>query len=307
MNGFYPVLNAVHDKAVKDLPLAECALFEHIWRKLIGWNQFKDKISITQLVSETSSTRGTIIRLTKHLEDKRWIIISREMDGKVNLTNQISIPECPGIKTKLGWCQNSTTPSVKTEPRVVPKQDEGVVSKQDTQQTVLTDNLKTKQAEPRELSPSADDSDQDSALSETDQFIKLLQDKFKMPSMPVHRAVENMVHKYGMESCVAAMEASEPRAKQWSGKLNYISKKAADLSGKSRGVTGEKLDKLEKAYRELWHEVTEYRKYFDANKDRFPTDKERKDSAKWLDRNESQLALMRHTIEENGGNLDIRR
>ena len=148
MNGFYPVLNEVHDKAVKDLPLAECDLFEHIWRKLIGWNKFKNKISISQLVSETSSTRGTIIRLTKHLEDKRWIIISREMDGKVNLTNQISIPECPGIKTKLGWCQNSTTPSVKIEPQVVSKQDEGVVLKQDTQQTVLTDSLQTSKVEP---------------------------------------------------------------------------------------------------------------------------------------------------------------
>ena len=31
MNGFYPMLNDVHDKAVKDLPLAECALFEHMF------------------------------------------------------------------------------------------------------------------------------------------------------------------------------------------------------------------------------------------------------------------------------------
>lgn len=38
MNGFYPVLNEIHDKAAKELPLAELALFEHIWRKLIGGN-----------------------------------------------------------------------------------------------------------------------------------------------------------------------------------------------------------------------------------------------------------------------------
>jgi len=98
MNGFYPMLNDVHDKAVKDLSLAECALFEHIWRKLIGWQQWGDAISISQLEKETSGSRATILRLLKKLDKKRWIIVDRA-DG---VTNIISIPKCPGIKTRLG-------------------------------------------------------------------------------------------------------------------------------------------------------------------------------------------------------------
>ena len=61
-------------------------------------------------------------------------------------------------------------------------------------------------AEPEPLLPSAVDSD----LSETDRFIVLLEQKFKLPSSPFHGAVENMVHKYGMEACVSAMETSKP-------------------------------------------------------------------------------------------------
>lgn len=112
MNGFYPMLNDVHDKVVKDLPLAECALFEHLWRKLIGWNKFSDEISISQLVKETSGSRATILRLLKSLEAKRWIVVSRSVTDKVRDTNTISIPECPGIKILLGWCQNDTTPGI---------------------------------------------------------------------------------------------------------------------------------------------------------------------------------------------------
>lgn len=112
MNGFYPMLNEVHDKAVRDLPLAECALFEHLWRKLIGWNQFGDEISISQLVKETSGSRATILRLLKSLEAKRWIVVSRSVTDKVRDTNTISIPECPGIKMRLGWYQNDTTPGI---------------------------------------------------------------------------------------------------------------------------------------------------------------------------------------------------
>jgi len=127
MTGFYPMLNDVHDKAVKDLPLAECALFEHIWRKLIGWNQYTDTISIGQLVKETSASRATIIRLTKKLETKRWIIISRYCKDGRHAINEIAIPECPGIKSKLGWCQNDTR----------------VVSYRDIQQTSSTKDLNT--------------------------------------------------------------------------------------------------------------------------------------------------------------------
>lgn len=112
MNGFYPVLNEVHDKAARDLPLAECALFEHIWRKLIGWNKFEDEISITQLVDETSASRATIIRLIKKLEDKRWIIVTRHFTD----TNKIGIPRCPSIIMRLAdvdWSQIDTAASVK--------------------------------------------------------------------------------------------------------------------------------------------------------------------------------------------------
>lgn len=157
---------------------------------------------------------------------------------------------------------------------------------------------------PEQFSPSADDSE--SKLSEVDQFIKLLKDKHKLPSDPVYGMVNNMIHKYTLEACVAAMESSKPTSNTWSGILAYISKVAANISAQSRGVSGEKLDKLEAEYRDLYDEVTEYREYFDANEKDFP-EHERKESAKWLDRNESKLALARYTIEENGGSLEVRR
>jgi len=131
VNGFYPVLNEVHDKAIQELSLAECALFEHIWRKLIGWKQFEDTISISQLVKETSGSRATILRLLKKLETKRWIVVIRH-DG---VTNSIGIPECPGIKMRLGWYQNDTGTSVKMKPPPV--------SKRYTQQIDPKDSLQT--------------------------------------------------------------------------------------------------------------------------------------------------------------------
>lgn len=137
MNGFYPMLNDVHDKAVKDLPLAECALFEHIWRKLIGWNQFEDEISISQLVKETSGSRSSVIRLLDSLEEKRWIIVTRQIsDTNRNFTSKIAIPACPGIKMKLGWYQNDTRGSVKSIPG-------GGVKSIHTTDSSLTDNLQT--------------------------------------------------------------------------------------------------------------------------------------------------------------------
>jgi len=146
MNGFYPMLNEVHDKAVAELPLAECALFEHIWRKLIGWNQFEDQISIGQLVKETSGSRATILRLLKDLEEKRWIRISRNVNGGLRGTNIISIPTCPGIIMRLGWYHFDTTPGVKMIPGVVSNRDQGWCQN-DTHnrqflQTSLKDNLK---------------------------------------------------------------------------------------------------------------------------------------------------------------------
>lgn len=116
MNGFYPVLNEIHDKAAKELPLAELALFEHIWRKLIGWNKFEDEISYSQLAKETLASRRTIIRLLKKLEDKRWIKIQRQSEDGINDINIISIPECPSVKMSLGWCQNVTRGSDKSTP-----------------------------------------------------------------------------------------------------------------------------------------------------------------------------------------------
>lgn len=111
MNGFYPMLNDVHDKAARELPLAECALFEHLWRKLIGWNQWSDDIAISQLDEELGGSRATILRLLKKLETKRWIIVAR-INGT---TNNIGIPKCPGIKTRLGVdpYQNDTSTRIK--------------------------------------------------------------------------------------------------------------------------------------------------------------------------------------------------
>jgi|GEM_PF-6799147 len=132
MNGFYPVLNEIHDKAAKELPLAELALFEHIWRKLIGWGKFDDSISITQLVEETTASRMTVIRLVKKLETKRWIVVER-VEG---ITNNIAIPECPGIKMRLVPYQNGTGTSTKMRPGTSTKLGH-------TTDSSSTDSLKT--------------------------------------------------------------------------------------------------------------------------------------------------------------------
>ena len=109
MNGFYPVLNEVHDKAAKELPLAELALFEHIWRKLIGWGKFEDEISISQLVNETTACRASIIHLLKKLEEKRWIVVTRQSSvTNRKFTSKIAIPACPGIESRLGWSKKQT-------------------------------------------------------------------------------------------------------------------------------------------------------------------------------------------------------
>ena len=117
MNGFYPVLNEVHDKAAKELPLAELALFEHIWRKLIGWGKFEDEISISQLVEETSACRASIIHIIKKLEEKRWIVVTRQTSAtNRKFTSKIAIPACPGIKSRLGWSKIQTRGSVESTP-----------------------------------------------------------------------------------------------------------------------------------------------------------------------------------------------
>jgi len=117
MNGFYPMLNEVHDKAVKELPLAECALFEHIWRKLIGWNKFEDEISISQLVKETSACRATVITLLNNLEAKRWIIVNRQTSNtRRKFTNKIALPRCPGIESRLGWSNIYTRAGIESVP-----------------------------------------------------------------------------------------------------------------------------------------------------------------------------------------------
>lgn len=146
----------------------------------------------------------------------------------------------------------------------------------------------------------------DSELSETDQFIKLLQEKFKLPSSPVYGMVNNMVFKYTLEACVAAMESSKPTSNTWQGILAYIAKVAANISAQSRGVSGEKLDNMEKAYRDLYYELEESQAAVDRDRDTMDA-KALKEAESWLDRSESQLAMMRHTIEENGGSLEVRR
>ena len=145
MNGFYPMLNDVHDKAVKDLPLAECALFEHIWRKLIGWNQFEDEISISQLVKETSACRATIINLLNKLEEKRWILINRNT-SKTNrkLTNEIALPRCPGIESRLGWSNKYTRGSTDSIPG-------GSLESRHTTDSLPTDSLQTSKVEPPQI------------------------------------------------------------------------------------------------------------------------------------------------------------
>ena len=142
MNGFYPMLNDVHDKAVKDLPLAECALFEHIWRKLIGWNQFEDEISISQLVKETSACRATIINLLNNLEDKRWIIVTRQSSKtKRKFTSKIAIPQCPGIQSRLGWSKKYTRGSLESIPG-------GSLESRHTTDSSSTDKLQTFKVDP---------------------------------------------------------------------------------------------------------------------------------------------------------------
>ena len=117
MKGFYPVLNEIHDKAARELPLAELGLFEHIWRKLIGWNQFEDEISISQLVKETASSRATIIRLRNSLEAKRWIVVTRQSSvTERKFTSKIAIPACPGIIMRLGWYQIDTKGGIEMIP-----------------------------------------------------------------------------------------------------------------------------------------------------------------------------------------------
>lgn len=137
MNSFYPVLNEVHDKAAKELPLAELALFEHIWRKLIGWGKFEDEISISQLVNETRACKSSIIHILKQLEKKRWIIVTRQV-SVVNrkFTNKIAIPACPGIESRLGWSKIHTTPG--TESTLG-----GSVESRHTIDSSSKDNLKT--------------------------------------------------------------------------------------------------------------------------------------------------------------------
>jgi len=141
VNGFYPMLNDVHDKAVKDLPLAECALFEHIWRKLIGWNKWEDEISISQLVEETAACRASIMHIIKKLEEKRWIVVTRQTSvTNRNFTSKIAIPACPGIKSRLGWSTIHTTPSIESIPG-------GGIESIHTTDSSSTDNLQTSSTE----------------------------------------------------------------------------------------------------------------------------------------------------------------
>ena len=183
----------------------------------------------------------------------------------------------------------------------------------DTRQTHVAslpaDHPKIRSEEKREdktrsepVSPSAVDPDK----PEADQFISLLMLRFKLPSLPAYGMVNNMIHKYTLEACVAAMESSKPTSNTWQGILAYISKVAAGISAQSRGVSGEKLDNMEKEYRKLYYEIEESQAAVDRDRETMEA-KALKEAEAWLDRNESQLAMMAHTIEKNGGNLDIRR
>lgn len=166
----------------------------------------------------------------------------------------------------------------------------------------LTLPNETKQTKQEQFSPLAGDSEK----PEADQFISLLMLRFKLPTMPAYGMVNNMIHKYTLEACVAAMESSKPTSNTWSGILAYISKVAAGISAQSRGVSGEKLDNMEKEYQKLYYEIEESQAAVDRDKDTMDAGV-LKEAESWLDRNESQLAMMAHTIEENGGSLEVRR
>lgn len=220
MNGFYPMLNDVHDKAVKDLPLAECALFEHIWRKLIGWNKFSDQISTSQLVTETSGSRATILRLLKSLEAKRWIVVSRSITDKVCDTNTISIPECPGIKMRLGWYQNDTTPGIDLTLG-------GSVKMRHTTDSSSTDSLKTSNNKPSALLPKKE------KLSNRD---KVLPNGMKRGELLDMLEFKPAVINFGKEEHmdILAYLSAQPRERiEWS-----VEQTKAENDGKGIGANG---------------------------------------------------------------------
>lgn len=208
MNGFYPMLNEVHDKAVKDLPLAECALFEHIWRKLIGWNQFEDEISISQLVKETSACRATVITLLNNLEAKRWIIVTRqESKTRRKFTSKIALPRCPGIESRLGWSKIYTRGDTESIPG-------GSLESRHTTDT-LKDSLKTSpQSPPNNVTTSKGQEteneeggvaplDEDEDLDGTIQKVRHIQDLIKqkwrsqIDSGPDTGAVKDALREFG--------------------------------------------------------------------------------------------------------------
>lgn len=307
--GYFPFPNEVIDKLLPMLTGAEFKVLSVIMRQTIGWKKQWDRIAVSQFRKKGGMSKAGVVVSLDVLTQNKLILCEKVKEegklpenwyalfGETNESDRL-------VRSPDQYDKQTGTLIMLELVRSIDQLDDKLVRSPATQQTSPKKQTKQKTKQPDPFSPSADDAD--SERPEADQFISLLMLRFKLPTMPAYGMVNNMIHKYGMESCIAAMESSKPTSNTWSGILAYISKVAANISAQSRGISGEKLDKIERAYRELYDEVTEYREYFDANQDKLNA-KKRKESARWLDWNESQLAMMRHTISENGGSLEVRR
>ncbi len=134
--------------------------------------------------------------------------------------------------------------------------------------------------------------------TEVDALTKLFRDKFqkakRLTGEPPYTKVNEILYKHGMDSCVAAIKDAEPDANNWSGIINYVGAIAKRLSVDSRGISGEKLDKLEKEYREIVQDLDDARKELDAGKPIDPA---------YIEQQTERAGKIHEMLIKHGGNV----
>ena len=117
----------------KKLGAYRFSVFYHIWRKTLGWNKLKDKISLRQLHNDLGYSKSCIIKCLKSLEELNLIkkfFNSSELNGyecneyELNISRLARTYEdenIPICSISVKWAKNISTPpcSRRKHPHVV--------------------------------------------------------------------------------------------------------------------------------------------------------------------------------------------
>lgn len=143
-SGFAMIPNDLLSEALK-LPGRSHSIFSYIWRRTVSFRKFQEEIDVEEIMKATNTSRSTVQRSTKWLQQNGWLTIE-EQASKKNIygipeklleshgclveiePGQIDRPSREGSKIlDLEFKENPITPSVVSTGNRPSRKGEGIV------------------------------------------------------------------------------------------------------------------------------------------------------------------------------------